>query len=163
MNAQVEIDKKDPADVAKSFIDSQGLAPTDTSGSGDVTVGVSAAFAENQIVAELYAQILEAAGYTVSRELDLASREVSDPALTSGKIDVKPEYLASELLFLDPKAKTSGDPQAEVDQLTPLLKKNGVSILQPSEANDQNAFVVTGETASKYGLSKVSDLAKPAP
>src|ERR687883_412020 len=59
---------------------------------GDITVGVSGAFAENQLVAEMYAQVLEDAGYTVSRQFDLRSREISQSALESGQIDVKPEY-----------------------------------------------------------------------
>jgi len=131
---------------------------------GTITVGVSGAFAENQIVAEMYAQVLEAAGYTVERQLDLASREISDKALQQGDIDIKPEYLGSELLFLDPSAQASGDPAAEAASLAPLLKeKDGAVLLDYSQANDTNSFVVTAETAETYGLVTVSDLAKPAP
>src|SRR5512134_427251 len=68
---------------------------------GDLTVGVSGAFTENQLVAEMYAQVLESAGYTVTRELELASRDVSDAALESGEIDLKPEYTGFELGFWD--------------------------------------------------------------
>jgi len=131
---------------------------------GTITVGTSDAFAENQIVAEMYAQVLEAAGYTVKRQMDLASREISDKALASGDIDIKPEYLGSELVFLDPNAKTSGDPQQEASTLAPLLKaKDHAVLLDYSAANDTNSFVVTAETAQTYGLHTVSDLAKPAP
>jgi len=115
-------------------------------------------------VAEMYAQVLEAAGYTVERQLDLASREISDKALQQGDIDIKPEYLGSELLFLDPSAQASGDPAAEAASLAPLLKeKDGAVLLDYSQANDTNSFVVTAETAETYGLVTVSDLAKPAP
>jgi glycine betaine/choline ABC-type transport system substrate-binding protein len=164
LNKLVEIDKEDPDAVAGDFLQQQGLLPSGGDGGGtELTVGVSGAFAENQIMAEMYAQALEAAGYTVNRELDLGSREVSDKALQSGKIDLKPEYLSSELLFLDPSATASGDPDQVVAALTPLLEKNGVTLLDYAPANDQNSFVVTGETADKYGLAKMSDLAKPAP
>jgi osmoprotectant transport system substrate-binding protein len=129
---------------------------------GEVTVGVSGAFAENQIVAEMYAQVLEKAGYTVDRQLDLGSREISEPALESGEIDVKPEYLGSLLLFLDPEAAASGDPQNNVDLLEPLLEETGITILEPSEANDTNSFVVTQETADANGLAAMSDLADVA-
>ena len=78
-----------------------------TEGDRAIVVGVSGAFAENQIVAEMYAQVLEHAGYSVERQLDLRSREVSQNALEAGFIDVKPEYLSSLLLFLDPSAKAS--------------------------------------------------------
>jgi len=106
---------------------------------------------------------LEAAGYTVERQLDLASREISDKALQQGDIDIKPEYLGSELLFLDPSAQASGDPAAEAASLAPLLKeKDGAVLLDYSQANDTNSFVVTAETAETYGLVTVSDLAKPA-
>ena len=165
LNKQVEIDKKDPAEVAGAFLAEQGLLPSGGDGAGTtITVGVSGAFAENQIVAEMYAQVLEAAGYTVKRQLDLASRDISDKALQDGDIDIKPEYLGSELVFLDPNAQTSGDPAAEAALLAPLLKSTDHAVLLAySPANDTNSFVVTPATAQTYGLSTVSDLAIPAP
>lgn len=129
---------------------------------GSVTVGVSGAFTENQLVAEMYAQALESAGYDVSRQLDLGSREISHPALVDGEIDLKPEYLASLLLFLDPKAEASGIPEENVTMLEPLLSEQEVALLEPSPATDQNVFVVTGETADEHGLASVSDLAPVA-
>lgn len=164
LNAKVEIDKQDPADVAKGFLQDQGLLPNGGNGAGTtLIVGVSGAFAEQQIVAEMYAQVLEAGGYTVHRQLDLASREVSEPALESGDIDIKPEYIGSELVFLDPNAETSGDPAAEAAALKPLLADKGIVLLDHSAANDTNSFVVTQATADKYGLTSISDLAKPLP
>src|SRR5207237_10084276 len=74
-----------------------------------IVVGVSGAFAENQIVAEMYAQVLERAGYTIQRQLDLRSREISQTALESEQVDLKPEYLSSLLLFLDPNAQASSN------------------------------------------------------
>src|SRR5687768_8733338 len=82
----------------------------DTGGSDEkpaLTVG-AVAFAENQIVAEMYAQVLENAGYEVDRQTDLGSREILQPALEAGEVDIAPEYLASLLLFLDPDATPSG-------------------------------------------------------
>ena len=128
----------------------------------DVTVGVSAAFAENQIVAEMYAQVLENAGYMVNRQLDLGSREISYPALSNGEIDINPEYLGSLLLFLDPDAAASGDAQNNAELLQPLLDEDGLTLLEPSEANDTNSFVVTQETADEHGLTAMSDLADVA-
>jgi osmoprotectant transport system substrate-binding protein len=163
LNAKVELDKQDPADVAKGFLQEQNLLPTSGNGSGTtLTVGVSGAFAENQIVAQMYAQMLEAAGYTVKTQMDLASREISDKALDTGQIDIKPEYVGSELIFRNPDAKTSGDPAAEAATLKPLLAAKGITLLDYSPANDTNSFVTTPEIAQKYGLVNVSDLAKPA-
>jgi osmoprotectant transport system substrate-binding protein len=163
-NKQVDVDHKDPAAVAKAFLQTNGLlASKTTTGAGKkITVGVSGAFAESKIVAEMYAQVLENAGYSVKRQLELQSRKVSDAALFSGKIDVKPEYLASEALALDPNAAASGDPQAMATLLSTLLQSHNVTLLTYSPAIDTNVFVVTKTTATKYGLSAVSDLAKPA-
>jgi glycine betaine/choline ABC-type transport system substrate-binding protein len=161
---EVAQNKQDPAAVAKGFLQQQGLlgSPTSEGAGKTLTVGVSGAFAENQIVAEMYAQVLENAGYTVKRQLDLASREVSDPALESGQIDIKPEYLASELAgpLANAADKASGDAQAELAALRTALESHGITVLEPSQANDTNVFVVTKATADKYQLSKMSDLAK---
>jgi glycine betaine/choline ABC-type transport system substrate-binding protein len=158
LNGRVEIDGEKPADVAADFLESEGISGEGGGGSGNITVG-AVAFAENQIVAEMYAQILEQAGYSVKRQLDLGSREILQPALEAGEIHVAPEYLGSLLLFLDPEAEASGDPQNNHDLLLPLLDERGIGLLEFSEANDTNAFVVTQETADQFGLEKVSDLA----
>jgi osmoprotectant transport system substrate-binding protein len=125
---------------------------------GTITVGVSGAFSESKIVAEMYAQVLEKAGFTVKRQLDLQSRKVSDAALFSGQIDLKPEYLASEALALDPKADATGDPAHTSTILEALLQPKNVDVLSYSPALDTNVFVVTKATAETNHVSKVSDL-----
>ena len=160
LNGRVELDAEDPADVAADFLKQEGVSGSDASGSGEVTVG-AVAFAENQIVAEMYAQVLEQAGYDVTRQLDLGSREILLPALESGEVDVAPEYSGTLLVTLDPKADVSGSADDQLSQLKPLLDKMSITILEPSDANDTNAFVVTPETADEFGLKTVSDLAAP--
>jgi osmoprotectant transport system substrate-binding protein len=160
LNGQVEIDGGDPSDVAADFLESEGLLGGD-GGSGEVTVG-AVAFAENQIVAEMYAQSLEDAGYTVDRQLTLDSREILQPAIESGEVDIAPEYLGSLLLFLDPEAEATGDAEANRALLEPLLEERGQTLLTSSEANDTNAFVVTQETADQNGLTQMSDLGQAA-
>jgi osmoprotectant transport system substrate-binding protein len=161
LNRLVEVDQQDPADVARAFLESQGLLGGAT-GSGEVTVG-AVGFAENQIVAEMYAQSLEEAGYTVDRQLTLESREILQPAIENGEIDIAPEYLASLLLFLDPEAEATGDPENNRSLLEPLLEERGQTLLESAAANDTNALVVTQQTAEQYDLSTTSDLANPAP
>jgi glycine betaine/choline ABC-type transport system substrate-binding protein len=161
LNGRVEVDGEDPEDVAENFLDQQGVSGESASGSGQLTVG-AVAFAENQIVAEMYSEVLDEAGYEVDEKLDLGSREILQPALASGEVDIAPEYLGSLLFYETPKAKGSGDPEVVRRQLEPQLAKRGIVLLRSSEANDTNAFVVTQETADQYGLSKVSDLAQPA-
>jgi osmoprotectant transport system substrate-binding protein len=133
-----------------------------TGGDGVIVVGVSGAFAENQIVAEMYAQVLEDAGYTVERRLDLRSREISQNALEAGAIDVKPEYLSSLLLFLDPNAEASADAPDVVRQTAELLRSEGLTLLTPSAAEDTNQFVANAETAQRFDLTTVSSLAPVA-
>jgi osmoprotectant transport system substrate-binding protein len=128
---------------------------------GEVTVG-SDAFAEAQIVGEMYAQVLENAGYTVNRELTLESRDVRLPAMESGEIDIAPEYLASLLSVVDPSADLTADADGIAEQLEEPLAEMGLETLQYSDVVDTNAFVVTQETADEHGLTTVSDLADVA-
>ena len=135
---------------------------TDAGGDkGEVTVG-SDSFAEAQIVAEMYALVLENAGYTVDRQTDLESREVRLPAMEDGEIDIAPEYLATLLSVLDPNATPTADPAEVAAELEPLLSEKGLETLEPSDVVDTNAFVVTQETADEFSLTTVGDLADVA-
>jgi osmoprotectant transport system substrate-binding protein len=125
-----------------------------------LTVGADN-FAEAEIVAEMYAQVLENAGYDVSRKFG-TTRETRIPAMESGEIDLAPEYLATLLLFLDANAEASSDAAAVAADLSPLLEEKGLTTLEPSAAIDTNAFVVTEATAQKDDLQAVSDLAPVA-
>src|SRR5688500_4402716 len=136
-------------------------AGADEEPKAELTVG-SDSFAEAQIVGEMYAQVLENAGYTVNRELTLESREVRLPAMENGEIDIAPEYLASLLSVVDPKADLSGDATEVAAELEEPLSEMGLATLPPSDVVDTNAFVVTQETAEEFGLTKVSDLADVA-
>jgi osmoprotectant transport system substrate-binding protein len=138
------------------------IARPSDSGKGTIVVGISGAFAENQIVAEMYASVLEHAGYTVERQFDLRSREVSQSALESGQIDLKPEYLSSLLLFLDANAEHPNDPDGVVAQDAALLGSRGISVLTPSPAQDTNVFVANAETAQRLGLTTMTSLAAVA-
>jgi osmoprotectant transport system substrate-binding protein len=142
-----------------------GAAPDATgraAGPRTIVVGVSGAFAENQLVAEMYAQVLEGAGYTVVREFDLRAREASQGALESGQIDVKPEYLSSLLLYLDQSAKASSDAGDVARRLSELLRPRGITLLSPSPAQDTNQFVANRETAQEFHLTTLSSVAPVA-
>ena len=142
-----------------------GTAPSGTGHGSDartIVVGVSGAFAENQLVAEMYAQVLEHAGYTVERSFDLRSREVSQSALESGQIDLKPEYLSSLLLFLDANAQASSDPTDVARQAGERLRTKGITVLTPSPAQDTNQFVANAKTAEAFNLTNLSSLAAVA-
>ncbi len=107
----------------------------------------------------MYAQVLERKGYTVERQFNLRSREISQNALESGQIDLKPEYLSSLLLFLDPNAQASSDTADVANQDRRLLQPRGITLLTPSPAQDTNAFVANAKTAERFGLTTMSSLA----
>jgi osmoprotectant transport system substrate-binding protein len=118
-------------------------------------------FYESKLMAEIYGQALEAKGYTVDRtSIGLGTRKVTAAALEAGTFDLKPEYIGSGLAFYD-ATKTTGDPATNAAALQTILtgKGGGITVLNYSPAADQNAFVVTKATATKYSLTKMSDLA----
>jgi osmoprotectant transport system substrate-binding protein len=123
-----------------------------------VKVG-STNFYEQGILAEAYAQILEANGYTVERKLNLGNREIVEPAIESGQIDIDAEYLATLLVFVDKNGKASTDPKATQTSLQTALNAKNLTVLDFAAATDQNGFVVTKDTQSKYNLKKLSDIA----
>jgi osmoprotectant transport system substrate-binding protein len=160
MNRKNSVDGEAPAAVAKEWLGDNDLLPYDgAKATGSLTVG-STNFAEQEIVAELYAQVLESAGVQVSRKFQLGNREVVAPALEKGDIDLYPEYLGTYLLFVDESTTVPADKTAAAAELNELLESKGITVLAPSEAQDTNAFVVTKDTAEKYDLETVSDLGK---
>jgi osmoprotectant transport system substrate-binding protein len=133
------------------------------SGTGGVkpTVRIgSTNFGEQVILAEAYAQILEANGYPVERKLNLGSREIVQPALASNQIDLYPEYLATMLAFVS-RGEQQGSTDAEEThrQLQEILKPRGIAVLDYAPGANTSGFVVTKATADKLGLTRVSDLA----
>lgn len=127
----------------------------------EVIVG-STNFYEQVTLGELYAQVLEANGYKVTRKFNLGNREIVQPALQSGQIHVLAEYLATLVVFLDKNAKPTTDKTATAKVLQDLLTPKGLTLLDAADATDQNGIVVTKETAAKYNLKKISDLAPVA-
>ena len=127
------------------------------------TVKVGAAnFDEARIMAEAYAQVLENAGYTVNRDaVGLGARPVLQPALESGQFDLQPEYIGSSLGSKAYGGKATGDPAANLTALNAILanRGGGITALNYTPAQDQNAFVVRKETADQLKLTKMSDVA----
>ena len=163
LNKQVSVDQKDPADVVEAWLGANGLT-TGTAGAGKTVKVGSTNFYEQEILGELFAQVLEANGFTVERKFQLGNREIVFPALEAGEIDILAEYAASLLEHVNAAAgEASTDAVATVAKLRERLAPKGLTALDPAPATDQNGFVVTKATAEKYGISKLSDLAKPAP
>lgn len=130
---------------------------------GDAVVVASFNFPESVLVAEIYAGALEAAGVPVRREPGLGPRELVQPALRQGLVDVVPEYLGTALASLagDPGVDPT-DPAAVRRRLSEVAAAEGLRLLEPAPAQNQNGLVVTRATASRLGLRAVSDLAAAA-
>jgi len=162
MNKQTDVDKKDPDDVAKQWLDDNGFKVLQRAPKSGPTITIgSADFTEDVTLAEIYAEWLSRNGYDVKTKNRIGAREVYMPALERGEINFIPEYAGSLLgTYLDTPATT--DPATNARTLTQKLAPKDLVALNYSKAQDINGFVVTKETADKYGLSKISDLAKPA-
>ncbi|MGH7761405.1 MAG: ABC transporter substrate-binding protein [Candidatus Dormibacteraceae bacterium] len=129
-----------------------------TTSKGTVTVA-GFNFPESSILAQLYGQALAHDGYTVNYKLNLGTRKVVAPALQSGQIDIYPGYAASELEYYNNSAgEATADPAATTAKLNTYLAKINAIALTPSPAFDGNAYAVTKATATKYNLTKLSDL-----
>ena len=107
----------------------------------------------------MWAQVLEKAGFKVERHLNIGARQVRQPALESGQIDLVPEYVGSGLGYYD-KTATTGDGQQNHDKLQAIVtgKGGGLTVFAISPGQDTNAFVVRGDTATSDSLAKISDL-----
>jgi osmoprotectant transport system substrate-binding protein len=132
---------------------------------GSITVG-SANFPENQLLAEIYGQALEAKGFTVQRRLNIGSREVYFAALVNGEIDLLPEYTNSLLSYTlrqtDPDARpTATNIDEQVAELMASLPDE-LTVLAASTAEDKDVIVCRSEIAEQYELATLGDLAAVA-
>ncbi len=124
---------------------------------GAITVG-SADFPESQLLAQIYGQALEAAGFDVSYEAAIGSREAYFGALEQGEVSLVPEYTGSLLSFLTapdvPETETVEDQVAALGEALP----DGVEVLTPSTAEDKDTMVCTQEAVDEHGLTDLSSL-----
>lgn len=140
---------------------------TGESTENEITIG-SAGFYEAQLMGEIYAQALEANGFTVTRELGIGPRPQTYEALRSGRVDLVPEYSGSLLSFLNLECAEegaeapTGDPDQTHAALTGRLEALNLAALAPAPAQDQNTFVVPPEVADEYGLETMSDVTEVA-
>ena len=130
--------------------------------SGDlksVVVG-SADFPESKIVAEIYAQALEANGFTVGRQFGIGSRETYIPAIRDHSIDLIPEYTGNLLQYFNPTSSASDPGDVELALYRSL--PGDLAILNPAPANDSDTVTVTEATAQRWNLKSIADLAPHA-
>ena len=133
-----------------------GTASEDNS-SNAIVIG-SQDYYSNEIIAETYAQALEAADYTVERDLRIGQREAYLPEIEAGAVDLFPEYTGPALQYWmpDTASRLAADVYTELQTVVP----DGLRVLDQSPATDQDAYVVTREFAEQWGLTSIADLAK---
>lgn len=135
---------------------------------GPIIIG-SQQYYSNEIIAELYAQMMEKTGLSVTREYQIGQREVYLPELEAGKIHAIPEYGGNLLEYYN-KTSASGSPTAATasrtasdtasiqDTLLRILP-HSLTVLNPAEATDQDSLTVTKATAQAHSLTSIGDLA----
>ncbi|MER7841391.1 ABC transporter substrate-binding protein [Streptomyces sp. NPDC096040] len=144
-------------------LENRGEVTAPPGDSRHLTIG-SAGFTESDLLAQMYAQLLNQAGYRTSF-ITVANREIYEPALESGQIDVVPEYAATFADWLDAKANGPDAPPVGSPDLATTMKAlrrlatpRGLTVLDPGRAVDQNAFAVTAAYARQHHLKTLSDL-----
>ncbi len=135
--------------------------PSDDAGSGsgssDTIVVGSQAYYSNEIIAEIYAQALEGAGFTVEKQLNIGQRDAYMPEVESGEINVFPEYTGSLLEYL---SKDGVDVTAPDDVYAALQDAlpDGLTALDYAEASDQDTYTVLKSFAEENDLKTIGDL-----
>jgi osmoprotectant transport system substrate-binding protein len=129
----------------------EGDAPAET-----IVIG-SQDYYSNEIIAEIYAQALEEAGYDIQRDFRIGQREVYLPEIEEGAIDLFPEYTGPLLLVWEPD--TSARTTDEIYEALVEAAPDGLRVLDQSDASDQDSYVVTRAFAEEYGVQTIADLA----
>ena len=127
------------------------------SGSSDTIVIGSQAYYSNEIIAEIYAQALEDAGFEVERKFNIGQRDAYLPELENGTVSLFPEYTGNLLQFYSPdtEATSSDDVYAALEDALP----EGLTVLDQSPATDQDSYNVTSEFAEENDLTTIESLA----
>ncbi|MFT4264428.1 MAG: ABC transporter substrate-binding protein [Nocardioides sp.] len=137
---------------------SSGSDGGSSSSSDTITIG-SANFPESELLADIYAGALKAAGVKVETKLNIGSREVYYQAFEDGSINLLPEYNGALLAYLMPDGTPEGVSSTEtVDAQLAKVLPEGSEILDSAEAQDVDTITVTKETADKYDLTTIADL-----
>lgn len=135
-------------------------APADIPDGPAISIGAQD-FGESLILAEIYEGALDDAGYEADIQEVGGFRDLLFGAFDSGEVNLAPDYLASQLEFLnDGAGEATSDAGETFDLLEPLLAEKEIVGLTPSDAVNTNAFVMTEETSEELGITTLSDLAE---
>ena len=128
-------------------------------GKPGVTIGTKD-FTEEFILGQLYKQALEAKGYKVNLKSNIGATEITDKALTSGKIDAYPEYTGETLATVFGKNLLTPSAQRTATLAKSLYAKRGQVVSNPTPFEDVDAIASTKQYAQQHGLQSVPDLKK---
>src|SRR5207237_2705567 len=119
-------------------------------------------FSESIILSHIYGDALKNKGYTITYRDKLGNREIVEPSLENGLIDLYAGYAATDLNFVDKRQnadlEAGTDAAANVQKINTRLASKGIKALDPSPAVDQNAFAITKAEADQFHLTKLSDV-----
>ncbi|GAB3758439.1 ABC transporter substrate-binding protein [Zhihengliuella somnathii] len=123
---------------------------------GEAIVVGSQDYYSNEVIAEIYAQALEAADFEVERNFTIGQRDAYLPSVESGEIDLFPEYSGNLLQHYDPEteARSPEDVYAALGEALP----DSLTVLEQSTATDQDSYTVTADFAAENGLTSIADL-----
>jgi osmoprotectant transport system substrate-binding protein len=152
-------DEEEGGDSGSSQEQSSGIERNPDNASTKVTIG-SKNFTEQKVLGEIYAQALEAAGYEVSKELNLGDQDIALKALEQGEISAYPEYTGTALLsFFGKQAdELPKEEMAAYEEAKAGFAEKNLTALPPTPFVSSNEVGVTKETADRLGLEKISDL-----
>jgi osmoprotectant transport system substrate-binding protein len=138
-------------------LDTSSTSEGGSSEGGAIVIG-SQAYYSNEIIAEIYAQALEANDIEVTRQFNIGQRDAYLPALESGEVQLFPEYSGNLLQYYDPEttAKTSDDVYAALEGALP----GGLEVLDQAPATDQDSYNVTKEFSEANSVTSIADLAE---
>ncbi|SED82862.1 ABC transporter substrate-binding protein [Ruania alba] len=134
-------------------LDTGDEAPVDPS---TVVVG-SQAYYSNEIIAEIYAQVLESEGFEVDRQFQIGQRDSYLAAMEGDEVDVLPEYSGNLLQFYD--AETEARSPEDVAAALPDALPDGLTVLEYAEAQDADSYNVTAEFSESNQITSLADLA----
>jgi osmoprotectant transport system substrate-binding protein len=117
-------------------------------------------FTEQYVLGELYKQALEAKGFDVTLKSDIGSTEIIDTALTSGEINMYPEYTGTALTVVFGQEGSAATAEETYEQAKAAYEERGQTLLAMTPFSDSDAIAVLKETADKHGLKTVGDLKK---
>jgi osmoprotectant transport system substrate-binding protein len=165
LNKAVDVDRKASKVAAEEFAAAQKITDGLQKGAGGNIVIGAPDFTEGKTLGSLYEIALDAAGYNATVQT-VGNRELYEPSLEKGEVQVVPEYAGTLTEFLNKKVNgasaqplASGDIDKTVTALADLAGKVGLKVGKASKAADQNAFAVTKAFADKYGVKTLSDFA----